>query len=188
MFMLILSVQSFKHIQMVYSSGYTPDLYKSDYVFLSPRYMLAYNFMAKELYKKDSSGLYNSFFWGWVKNPYLDFYRFKKTSDLVGVFIEIPDNRVVVSNYDEYCAYLEEEVDTLSLKSDGACLQGVFRKIKPAEIKSIIKLDTLLRLYRNEVTDLESLYKQSLNKDIKVYTDTFSLPDYSFVLVSAPAS
>ena len=98
MFMLILSIQEYKHVQMVYSTGYTPNILYSEYTYLSPRYTESYMKMAEELFKKDGTGNPLSFFWGWVKNPYLDFYALKGTKDKVGLFVEVPENRVLVSD------------------------------------------------------------------------------------------
>ena len=60
--MLILTIQDLKHIEMVYSTGYTPDPLKSEYIFLSTRYTKAYNLMMEKLYQKDPSGKVESFF------------------------------------------------------------------------------------------------------------------------------
>lgn len=182
MFMLILSIQEYKHVQMVYSTGYTPNILYSEYVYLSPRYTEAYMKMAEELFKKDGTGDPLSFFWGWVKNPYLDFYALKGIRNKVGLFIEVPENRVVVSDYDMYCAYLDEEVSHLTLENHGQCLQGVFKKISPSNIISVVDLKDLMKLYRKGHTSLSELYNLSRVKDIKYRTDIFSLPDYSFNL------
>lgn len=185
--MLILSIQYKKHIQMVYSSGYTPDINKSEYIHLSPQYSFAYNIMASKLYDKDNTGYYGSFWWGWVKNPYLDFYRIKNVKSRVGVFLNVPDDKVVVSNYDLYCEYLEERTEKLQLSKEGDCLQGVFRKICPSNILSVVELKDLISLYDRGVESIEKLYSASHSKDISSYMDVFSLPDYSMQLVSLRA-
>lgn len=186
--MLILTIQDLKHIEMVYSTGYTPDPLKSEYIFLSTRYTKAYNLMMEKLYQKDPSGKVESFFWGWVKNPYLPFYKWKNLSNKVGVFLDIPEDKVVISDYDSYCEYLDEEVNELSLTGTQECLQGVFRRIRPCNIKSIVPADYLLSLYKKGITDLNNLYLFSSTKDmsgaIERNTDVF-LSNQSFQLVSA---
>lgn len=184
MSMLILTVQKYKHIQMVYSSGYTPDLRQSEYVFLSPRYTKAYEVMAEELLKKDSTGYPLSFFWGWAKNPYLDFYRYKDRKDLVGVFVEVSKKKLVLSDYDKYCAYLEEESNILDLSNlNGDCLQAIFRDLTPVNIKSVVSLNSLYWYYLQGYTDIRSLYSVSKSKDIRYSLDTFILPDFKLVSV-----
>ena len=185
--MLILSVQYKKHIQMVYSSGYTPDANRSEYIHLSPQYSFAYNTMASRLYEKDKEGNYNSFWWGWVKNPYLDFYRLKGVRSRVGVFLNIPDDKVIVSDYDLYCDFLEERTKSLHLVDEGDCLQGVFRSINPNNILSVVELKDLIGFYDQGVRSVKSLYSLSYSKDISSYMDVFSLPDYSMKLVSLRA-
>ena len=184
MFMLILTIQKYKHMQMVYSSGYTPELSHSEYAFLSPRYTEAYMKMAEELYKKNPTSNPTSFYWGWAKNPYLDFYKYKERGNLVGAFVEVPKRKVVVSDYDGYCAYIEEESDTLDLGNiNGECLQAIFNRVSPSNIKSVVNLNTLYWYYQQGVTDIKSLYQFTKGKDIRYSLDTFILPDFELVSV-----
>lgn len=164
--MLVLTIQDIKNAEMLYTTGYTPNLLKSEYPFLAPRYARGYDFMMKKLYEKDPFGKVESFYWGWVKNPYLPFHRFKHIENKVGIFLDVPPSKIVISDYDKYCEYLEDETPELVLEGDNDCLQGVFRRIQIQNIRSVIPAKNLLQLYDNGIEDIMKLYINSKNKDI----------------------
>ena len=139
--MLVLTVQSYRNIQKIYNESYIPDLRKSRYAYLSTRYLRGYMYNIESLSKKTGIsyryGL-DSCMWGWVKNPYLPFYynsgNIPFKDRMYAVFFEIDESESVLSDYDKYCRYVENESNEnffIDSVDQADCVQCCFWGINP---------------------------------------------------------
>lgn len=157
--MMVLTIQRYKHIQKMYRNSYIPDFSKSRFAYLSPRYTKCYKTILKQLAEKTDryyiDGL-DTCMWGWVRNAYLDFYNkslfpsnkyLKKQDRYYAVFCDIPEDEMVLTDYDKYCDYLEGNTNSLDFFvkdfSKSECIQCSFWDLSPDKIKLIIDVDNL---------------------------------------------
>lgn len=151
--MLVLTVQSYRNIQKIYNESYIPDLRKSRYAYLSTRYLRGYMYNIESLSKKTGIGYrygLDSCMWGWVKNPYLPFYynsgNIPFKDRMYAVFFELNESESVLSDYDKYCRYVENESNEnffIDSVDQADCVQCCFWGINPKNIKLIVELDKL---------------------------------------------
>lgn len=157
--MMVLTVQRYKRIQQMYRNSYNPDFSKSRFATLSPRYTRCYKTILKRLAEKTDryyiDGL-DTCMWGWVRNAYLDFYTksifpsnkyLSKQDRYYAVFCDIPEEEMVLTDYDKYCNYVEGISNNLDFfvedftKSE--CIQCSFWNLSPDRIRLIIDVDNL---------------------------------------------
>lgn len=144
--MRVYTVQSADTVSKLYTLSYEPFMSKSNYGFMSIRSMMGYKKMLDELsLKTKRSYIYgiDNVMWGWVSNPYpLLFTNVdKKGKDRLFVVVaDIPEDEMVLSDYDKYCEFLngEKKVDFFDLESD--CIQCCFWGIKPEQIEMVLDL------------------------------------------------
>lgn len=152
--MLVLTVQRYERIKQMYSKeGYTPDFTKSRYAFLSPNHTRGYGKILKELSRKTGKAFrygVDSCMWGWVKSPYLKFFPTNegKSEDdtLYALVVEVPDEELVLSDYDKFCDYIDGGVHTEFIINDirdADCVQCSFWNIDTSKVQAIINLDML---------------------------------------------
>lgn len=159
--MLVLTVQRNERIKQMFTEGYTPDFSKSRYAFLSPNHTRGYAEVLKELSKKtDKDFRYgvDSCFWGWVKNPYYDFYpsnEGKSEEDtLFAIVLDVPDEELVLSDYDKFCNFIERGGDRNFIidRVEGAdCIQCSFWNIDTSRVQAIINLDMLRKTKMSDI-------------------------------------
>ena len=152
--MMVLTVQKYKFLQEIYRGGYIPNISKSPYAYLTPRYTKGYSTILSELSKK--TGRYyiegiDSCRWGWVRNPFLGFYNFnrgKKLEDrLYAVFCNINEEDLVMSDYDKFMQYIDGDVSKPDFMLDdfvkGECIQCSFWNLSCKDIFLIVDLDNV---------------------------------------------
>ena len=167
--MLVLSAQKYSTIKSIFNDSYIPNLWMSDNMFLSPKYTQGYSQHIKMLEKKCGvqRTVANGMYWCWVDNPYFSFYEknwSKSLNDrLFACFIEIDEKDLVISDYDEYCDFINGEFSGNFFKSVdnigmGECLQGVFCNLDKHAIKSIVDMDYLYALEGFSIKTIFELY------------------------------
>lgn len=184
--MLVLTVQKFKHLRKMYNNMYKPNITKSDYAYLSPRYTKAYKTVLDRLADKTDfdyvDGL-DSCIWGWVKNPYLDFYKnlnmlYDKNDKLYAVFCEIDERDMVLSDYDKFTNYTEGISDDTNFIiesfSESKCIQCSFWNLSPKNIKLVIDLDRL-----NSNNFIREMWCERLNDKSYLLSKDFSRVIYA---------
>lgn len=153
--MLVLTAQKYSVIEGIFSDSYVPNFWMSNSMFLSPRHTNGYKMHLEKLEDKCSCDNLIGMYWCWVDNPYFNFYEKNYTKPLserlLGCFVRVNDNDLVVSDYDLYTDYLEGRRDCNFFKSTedigtGRCLQGVISGIDKHSIVSIVDLDFLCAL------------------------------------------
>lgn len=195
MCMLLLTVQKYKRISELYTGSYQPDFLKSRFSCLSPLHTRAYYKILDNLSKKTNRYYTrgkDSCFWGWLGyNPYLSFFqqpvKDAKDNRYYGVFVNVPENAVVVSDYDKFTAYINgysKDEDYLCEYTEDKqhCYQGSFWGINKRDIAYIVDLSELVKMQKKGVNSVEDLYLHSLvhNKDeshrFDISIDSFDLP------------
>lgn len=153
--MLVLTVQKYSILQQVYSKhGYFPNFEKSECAFLSPKYTKGYQEILKSLSDKTCKDYVkgvDSCMWGWVKEPFLGFYPSnvgKSQKDrLYAVFCNIPEEDMVLSDYDKFCDYIEGYSNrkdfVIDNIKDAECVQCSFWRLQPENIQIVMDIDNL---------------------------------------------
>lgn len=145
--MLLMTVQKKEIVEKIREGNYKANFWKSDYSCISPRYTKGYMAIKSALEGKLNVSLSESCspMWAWVGYPYLDFHRLSGgDSKMVAMFIDIPENQIVFSDYDKYCRYIYDEgniedfiipsISGIDLESSETCIQASFLKIEPSQI------------------------------------------------------
>lgn len=184
--MLVLTVQRYKRIQQIYRNSYVPDFMQSRFATLSPRYTRCYKTILKRLAEKTDreyiDGL-DTCMWGWVRNAYLDFYNnpmylsnkyLKKSEKFYAVFCDIPEDEMVLTDYDKYCEYVEGKRNSTDFfvedftKSE--CIQCSFWNLSSDRIKLIIDMDNLKsnnfinEIYNERMNDKSFVFSRDYQK------------------------
>ncbi len=182
--MLVLTIQRYKHIQQIYHGSYVPDFTKSSFANLSPRYTRCYKTVLKRLAEKTDryyiEGL-DSCIWGWVRNPYVDFHKksislpnkyLRKQDRLYAMFCDVPEDEMVLTDYDKYCNYVEGNSDSMDFFvkdfRQSECIQCSFWGIEPDNIKLIIDIDNL-----TSGNFINEIYNERLNDTRFVFSDVY---------------
>lgn len=171
--MLVMSVQKEKRLDSIISGTYKPNLYKSRYGCMSIRFTKGYNKIKRVLSKKtgivmDSS---SSTYWGWAKCPYVKFHRNVNVTpeELVVLFMEIPESQCVLSDYDKYCDYVNEESNNMDFiledlnGDDAQCVQVNFLSIKKENILLTIPYTSIAK-YSEKGYTISELYEKAINE------------------------
>ena len=154
--MLILTFQRKELLGKIYSGSYSANIWKSAYAHSSIRFTKGYNKILKSISNKTELGLLpeDSCMWGWVSNPYTKLF-FPKDS-FVAIFMEIPESKLVYSDYDKFTDYIHGDssnddfiLDDLTSVSEEGCIQCSFMSIKPENICLVTEIDTLPSLEGN---------------------------------------
>lgn len=163
--MLVLTIQRKEILEKILNKTYHVNLWQSPFAYQSIRFTEGYNIILNKLQDKAGVPLLEgeSCFWGWVKNPYIDFFAYDKDK-YVALFVDIPKSQLVLSDYDKYTDYvLENSYDNDfildSSKPLPECVQCSFLHLKPENIKLTVPLDML-------------------NKDSKSVTEMYHLVSY----------
>lgn len=169
--MIILSIQRKEIADIMRSGNYRASLWESSYAFLSPRFTEGYNIINNAV-RKRSGKIYSedeSCIWGWVLNPFIDFFTFNgylNPNEYVALFIEVPDNEVVISDYDLFNSFVQGDISgedfiisDLSGVPKDSCLQCSFAGVSP----NSIKLEVPLTWVEGMTGDIESIYSKVSN-------------------------
>lgn len=164
--MFLMTVQNEKVVKEIMKSKYKPCFWESKFAFQSERFLSAYNLIIEELHKKlkkqKGKTKYDSCMWGWVNKPFIDFHLKhlgkKSNKKLYAIFCNIPEKKMVFSDFDKYSDYLDgKTVDSFMVENfesgDTRCLQCSFEYLLPENISTII-----------DVEDLKGLEKDSLDE------------------------
>lgn len=150
--MLVLTIQRKEILEKILNNSYNVNIWKSPYAFQSVRFTEGYSIILDKLQEKIGAPMLEgeSCYWGWIKNPYIDFFA-KDADDYVALFVDVPENQMVFSDYDKYTDYvLEESTDKdFILTSDkvrsSSCIQCSFWNLRPENIKLSVPLSMLNR-------------------------------------------
>lgn len=177
--MMVLTVQRFKFLQQIYRGEYVPNISKSPYAYLSPRYTRGYDIVLSELSRKTGryymSGV-DSCMWGWVRNPYIDFYTFNRGKSpedkLYAVFCNVREEDMVMSDYDRFMDYVNGDVNRPDFILDdfvkGECIQCSFWNLSSKNITLIVDLDNIKT--GNFVSDM---YDERMNDRRFIFNDKY---------------
>lgn len=157
--MVVLTVQRKAVARKIFQGSYKSDFLKSDIVYLGGRYLSEYSKFNRSLNMicnrpRDDRELY----WGWVYNPFMDF--FYNPEEYMGIFLEVPDERVILSDYDIYTGFCNEDSDFSDyiVTSDkdmprGSCIQCTFKDFSPENILKVVPF-TALKGMRGTAEDI----------------------------------
>lgn len=176
--MMVLTVQDYSVVKEILSGIYTPNFLKSSYACSSGRFSRAYLRVLTELSKKTGRDFQygvDTCMWGWVNYPYLPLHKkngFRRYSKRkYAIFVEIPENQMVFSDYDSYCNYVEGSCSVNFMLDEFFqqffdYVQCSFWNINPLCIKSIVDLDNLEKGY-----SVEELYERNKLNDVSYLFD-----------------
>lgn len=147
--MRVVTFQKTKRLIEILKGAYTPKVYKSSFVGLGGRFKEGYDFMSSKL---GVDGKNDSYYWVWVKNPFLGFYRSKEFVEdgYVCMLLDVEDSRVLLSDYDKYQSLVQEDSTDdfstcLNIEDEAwTCVQGVISDIKAEDIIAVCPLDCIL--------------------------------------------
>lgn len=149
--MLVLTIQRRDIVGKILNGTYHVNLWQSPYVYQSIRFTEGYNKILNELERKTKTSLIDgeSCYWGWVKNPYIDFFNYNK-DEYVALFVDIPKSEMVFSDYDKYTDYVLENsnetdfiVESITDSVPSDCVQCSFLSLDPSNIKLTVPLSML---------------------------------------------
>ena len=182
--MLILTVQNKSFIDSVIYGNKGYDLFKSNFAFSSPRYLTGYLLMQRMLGKKikvkDPEMI-----WGWACHPYLVLHNNQNLVDSAvsdedpvvskdtlpveqkyAVFLDIDENKCILSDYNTWCKYLNEESDDLyaSLKDidSSNSIQCVFTRDAIKKVRLIADFNIIKKLEGYSVSALLQKAKSAI--------------------------
>lgn len=171
--MLIMSVQKEKRLDSIISGTYKPNLYKSRYGCMSIRYTKGYNKIKRLLSKKLGivTETSTSTYWGWAKCPYIKFHCNVNVApeELVVLFLEIPESQCVLSDYDKYCDYVNEDSNSMDFileninDKNALCVQANFLSIKKENILLTIPYESIAK-YQEKGYTISELYEKAINE------------------------
>ena len=166
--MLVLTIQRKDIVNKILNNTYHVNLWQSPYVYQSIKFTEGYNKILHELERKTKTPLMDgeSCYWGWVKNPYIDFFNYDK-NNYVALFVDIPKSQMIFSDYDKYTDYVlenstEDDFILNSSKDMPSCVQCSFLRLNPMNIKLTVPLDML-------------------NKDCKSITEMYHAASYRYI-------
>lgn len=155
--MLVLTVQKESVVQMIKSGMYYPNFWLSEFSCMTTRFTEAYKYLRDALSKKIGKSYLESDFcmWGWVANPFVLFHTVQVDwQNMVALFLDIPEDGVVFSDYDMFTSYVWGESNDGSFviedfpeamqEVDKRCVQCVFDTIRPSDIVYEVNLGSLL--------------------------------------------
>lgn len=147
--MLVLTIQRKDIVGKILNNTYHVNLWQSPYVYQSIRFTEGYNKILYELEKRNKTSLMDgeSCYWGWVKNPYIDFFSYDK-DNYIALFVDVPESEMVFSDYDKYTDYVlensnEKDFILSSKDSKADCIQCSFLYLNPENIKLTVPLNML---------------------------------------------
>ena len=164
--MLVLTIQKKEVIDKIYKGSYRVNMWKSEYAFASPRFTKGYNIIKSNLVRKTGSFMLtsDSCYWGWVCNPFYSFFDLKRMyNEYYAVFVDIPEEELVLSDYDKYTSFVLEESDSEDfmveevLPGDTRCIQCSFKELNPEDIVFISDISILSDIEG----DISSVYLKS---------------------------
>lgn len=170
--MLALTIQD----RRVFEEGYSPKFLKSPFVRMDGGYLSGYSKMFKVLQGRVSRPKYHlvdSFYWFWLKNPYLKFHKIQENTagnygkDSVACFLDINPGDVLISDFDKWCEYIEDNKGSFSRCLDvstSECVQGVGWDLNKDNILSMCRFSDLQSY---DGCSMSELLKVSLENDIK---------------------
>ena len=133
--MLVATVQRYNHLV---DSCYSPNILKNRFARMNKKCMKGYFEMFDMLSSEGGTKIrgVDSGYWCWVDNPYLALHvQYDSEEYAKRLFLcvyDVPEDKIVVSDYDKWCLYMDNKVDCLgscicSTKDigTGRCLQGV---------------------------------------------------------------
>lgn len=139
--MLVMTIQKnvvAERILDTVNGVYLGDITKSNYAYLSPRYTLGYNNFNVLLNQKRKLWV-NCPIFGWAGSPCVESIDY--VSNRCAIFLDVPTEYCVFSDYDKYCDYLEgtcrfsecliDEGTALWESAKGSCIQVCMGWIDP---------------------------------------------------------
>lgn len=182
--MLVLSIQRDDVIRKIYRREYKPQLLRSRYAMLNSGFSTAYMYIYLTLtdFKGIKESGYSGFYWGWLQNPYFKMHTFDYVMSkcrMVGVFLDVPDDCVVVSDYDRYMEYVEgtvEDFPEVDMKdvSRNACLQVSFLDFNPSSVRCVVPFS---RLLKSKEKTIKGIYEEvRLDDESFIYRPSLWLP------------
>ena len=144
--MLVLTVQKKSIAQKMLSGEYKANFWKSDFACVSPNYTRGYAVLSREVSLVEEGYIdgVDSPVWFWAGIPFLGFYRGYVGEPLVAVFMDVPVERLVFSDYSGFEAYVNgssgcmdfmiSRCDVRGKIREGCCVQACAGRVSPGNI------------------------------------------------------
>lgn len=163
--MLVLTVQDNSVVQMLNEGKYKADFWKTRLGCLSPRFTKGYNLIRKELRNRVNRSCESPIF-AWGGTPFIESVRCGKNKQVL--FLEVPENELVFSDYDKFCDYvygISDDADFMlssrrakNLINRGYCVQVSMAYIKPEWVVSTVDFN-IVNNFEGTVDDCYRYYK-----------------------------
>lgn len=145
--MLLLSVQKKEIAQKILEGNYHADFWKSDYACLDTNFSKKYAMVSERLNLTGSDAP----IWAWAGTPFIEFHKAKCVTQVyVCMFLDIPENRIVFSDYDKYCGdsydFFISRKEAIERVRKGDCIQACVGYVKPDDV--LLQVD-----YKNILDD-----------------------------------
>lgn len=146
--MLVLTIQDERVADMMRGGRYKADFWKARFSCLSPRFTRGYEILRKKL--MSSKGIWCECpIFGWCGTPFIESIRDSREKKLV--FLEIPNEYMVFSDYDKFSDYVvgdSDKVDFLLTEDEakgrvyrGSCVQVAMGYVKPEWVVGVFDFE-----------------------------------------------
>lgn len=157
--MLVLTIQDKSVLQMIGDGKYKADFWKCKFSCLSPKFTKGYMVLKSELLRATGKTCDSPIF-AWGGTPFID--SIKGSGDKKALFLEVPENELIFSDYDKFCDFVygtTETVDFILPKKKakekikrGYCVQVCMPYIKPEWVLSSVDF-SLIDKFEGTVDD-----------------------------------